>query len=278
MSNFTPTTVLSIAGAAGVIVTSVLAINCHLKAKDILDDMEFDEDSTPTERFVDAAKATWTDYIPAVISGGVTVACILGANHIHLRTEAALITAMGVLGTKLRSMNKSVIEEFGKEKYEEIKKKISLDSFKNDKKKYLEYKKNHKVNDPEWDIYYEPITDQYFSATKKDILLAETELNKRFHSAESNGEVSLYELLEMLPGDLTADGTSLLGWYMGDGATNFEKSQYGYYISLNPTYEEDGGHQRITLNYSIPPYEPSQEYVDTMSNSSFRRLVKRRAA
>ena len=269
-------TLLACAGAIGVGVTAVLAARGHIKAKDILDEIEFEEDEPFVERAKTVVIATWKDYGPAVVSGIITVGCVLGSNHVHLKTEAALVGLAGVLGNQIRKMDRSFIKEYGTDKLKEIKKKIFEEDRNLDKKFKEFHQKEDKVEG--YDVYYEPFTDQLFSATEKDILKAETELNKRFHT---NLEVSLYEFLEMIPDpNLEAlPGTEELKWCMDDYTFDIEGSPYGYYISLDvEPYTTSRGEQVSMIVYSVVPKEESDEHKDTAASFPAKRAASRRVA
>lgn len=263
--------ILAFAGTIGVVGTAVLAAHGHLKAQDVLNDISFEEDTEFVERAEVIVKNTWKDYAPAVVCGIFTVACILGSNHAHLKTEAALVALTGVIGSRLKGMNKAVLQEFGKEKLEEIRGRIISEEVKENKDKYKKIAKKKDRSDG--DVYYEPFTEQYFWATEEEILRAETELNKMF---QKDGSVTLFQFLEMLPGNLDVPTwADDMGWYMGDGSFDIEGSFYGYYISINPTPTEvEGDHQCNMLNYTVCPAEPSLEWQEAMNKSwDFQRAL-----
>lgn len=242
-------TILAFAGSAGVVVTSVLAAQGHVRARDILDRHEFAEDSQLEDRIIEAATLTWRDYAPAVISGAVTIACIMGSNKSHLRTEAALAAVVGVVGSKLKGMDKEIIKEFGEDKLSELKKKVDIQGF--DKKKAEKMYKDKKNRD-EGDIYFEPISEQYFWATEKDMLKAQIEINKVLHK---NRSISLAEILDILPSDLLIeDDTNYIMWCIDEDYFDWEPSEYGDFFNIEYTDELlEGDHQAIVMHYSMKP-------------------------
>lgn len=73
-------TILSGLGAAGVIVTSVLAVRATPKAlRKIRADSKTNHDGDPEAYSkLEAVKSAWVCYIPAAISGTATIFCIFG--------------------------------------------------------------------------------------------------------------------------------------------------------------------------------------------------------
>ena len=90
---------LSLVGVAGVGVTSVLSVKCHEKAKD------------KTEK-----KEKLAAYIPAIASGVLTSACILGSHKLSSKQIAALTASCGYLAANRKKFEEVVQKNFGKEK------------------------------------------------------------------------------------------------------------------------------------------------------------------
>ena len=80
-------------GAAGVIVTSVLAVRATPKAlRKIRADSKTNHDGDPEAyNKLEAVKSAWACYIPAAISGTATIFCIFGANVLNEHQQAALM-------------------------------------------------------------------------------------------------------------------------------------------------------------------------------------------
>ena len=88
-------TILSGLGAAGVIVTSVLAVHATPKAlRKIRADSKVNHDGDPEAYSkLEAVRSAWVCYIPAAISGTATIFCIFGANVLSKHQQAALTSA-----------------------------------------------------------------------------------------------------------------------------------------------------------------------------------------
>ena len=113
-------TILSGAAVIGVFVTGICAAKASLKAKE-----EVDQLATPTT--LDKVKTVAPIYGPTVAVGSVTVACILGANHISVKRYAALAGTCAIAKSQLQEHKDKVLEMFGKEKAESIEQEIAKD-------------------------------------------------------------------------------------------------------------------------------------------------------
>lgn len=124
-------TILSAAAVAGVITTAVLTARAALKSNAALDEAYFvknqvevkEEDVakdveplTPRERF----NATWKIYTPAAASGAATIACIVWANKIGMRRNAALLAAYALADTAFREYKDEIVRTLGEKQHEKV--------------------------------------------------------------------------------------------------------------------------------------------------------------
>lgn len=113
-------------GIAGMISTTVLAVKATPKAVKILDEykeavLRDHEKIKP----VDAVKLTWKCYVPAVVTGTASVACLIGASKVSLKRNAALATAYSLSETALREYKDAVVETVGEKKEKVVKEKVA---------------------------------------------------------------------------------------------------------------------------------------------------------
>lgn len=126
-----PTILTSIA-TGGVITTAIFAGDGAIKADRILNHYAgYDQDGymdRPTGK--EALQLTWKCYIPALAMGGLTIACIIGANSISLRRNAALASVYSLTETALREYQDKVVETIGKNKELKIRDEICAEKVK----------------------------------------------------------------------------------------------------------------------------------------------------
>lgn len=109
-------------GCAGLLSTAILSAKATPKAVMILEDEEVYREKkhfTPMTK-LDKVKLTWKCYIPATVVGGISIGCIIGANTVNTRRNAALASLYAMSETAFREYKSKVVEEIGKNKATKI--------------------------------------------------------------------------------------------------------------------------------------------------------------
>lgn len=116
-------------GIAGMITTTVMAVGATPKALKLIDKKKEELQLEPDEKLTvgETVKTTWKCYIPAVITGATSVACLIGANSVNARRNAALATAYNLSATALSEYKEKVVEQVGERKEKAIRDKIAED-------------------------------------------------------------------------------------------------------------------------------------------------------
>lgn len=109
-------------GIAGMVTTTVLAVKATPKALTLIQDAEIEkvdvqvkEGKGPDELVktltpAEVVKVAWKPYIPALLLGTASVACLIGANSVHTRRHAALYSAYKLSETALTEYKDKVKE------------------------------------------------------------------------------------------------------------------------------------------------------------------------
>ena len=134
-------------------------------------------------------------YIPSVLMGATTIACIFGANYLNKRTQAALMSAYALLDNSYKDFVSKTREIYGEDADIRVKDDVA-------KGKYEDFE----IEDGKL-LFYDEFSGRYFESTTEDVLKAEYELNKLV----SNGAAYLNEYYELL-GLIPADYGYFLGW------------------------------------------------------------------
>ena len=79
-------------GLTGMVSTVVLAVKATPKALQLIEERR-KEERTDKLTVMETVGTTWKCYIPAAITGTVSAACIIGANSVNAKRNAALATA-----------------------------------------------------------------------------------------------------------------------------------------------------------------------------------------
>lgn len=111
-------------GVAGLISTAVMAVKDTLKAIEVIDEYRYDVETgmypdvplTPKIRLA----LTWKCYIPTAATALMAGACIIGANSVNARRNAALAGLYSVTLEALREYQEHVIDEIGEKKHAKV--------------------------------------------------------------------------------------------------------------------------------------------------------------
>ena len=111
-------TILTCLSAFGLVATTVSAVKATPKA------MRLIEDAKQTDQY-DLSKPeilclTWKCYIPTVLIGTSTLACIFGANMLSRRQQAALSSAYALVSQSYKEYTDKVKELYGEETHKTI--------------------------------------------------------------------------------------------------------------------------------------------------------------
>lgn len=193
--------ILSCAGAAGVVITTILAIRATPKAVRLLEDASdkhFDEGNGELT-VVEKIKIAGPVYIPTVLAGVATVSCVLGSNFLTLKQQLSLASAYAIVDSSYRNYRDRLISLHGKETDIEVLDNISMD-------RYYEILPSAPADGKV--LWYEPYSDIFFERTEKEIIDAEYHVNRNF---TLRGESNLNEFYEFLGLESTDYGCDI-GW------------------------------------------------------------------
>lgn len=192
-------TILTCMGGVGVIVTSVIAVKSTPKALYLLEEAEKQKGSQLTK--LETIKVAGPVYIPAVVSGAASIACIFGANILNKRQQAALMSSYAFLDNSYKEYRKKVDELYGEGTDIQVKEEIAKDHYQD-----IDIQTNEIEQ-----LFYDAYSNQYFKSTKEKVLEAEYEINK---TIAVNGGAYLYEFYELL-GIPYGKHLKELGWSQG---------------------------------------------------------------
>lgn len=198
-------TILTVAGAGGVIATSVLAVKATPKAMRLLEEAKEQKGDDLTT--IEVVRIAGPPYIPAVIMGASTLACIFGANALNKRSQASLMSAYAMLDNSYKKYKNKVEELYGEDGRKEVEAGIAVDKYKEEEIKLP-------VAEEE-ELFYDFYSDRYFVSTKRKVLEAEYLVNRKISTQDYAYLNDFYEALGL---DILDHGYTL-GWSMG---SNFD--------------------------------------------------------
>ena len=174
-------TILTVAAAAGIITTSVLSAKAGVKASRVLAHKEEEKGEKLT--FEETISAIWTIYIPPVVAGMSTIACVFGANILNQRQQASLASAYALIDSSYKEYKAKLKELYGEEAHNNI---IDAIAAKKCEDVYisaggLESAYNQEIeSDTEPRLFYDEYSGRYFESTIEKVLLAEYHLNRNY--------------------------------------------------------------------------------------------------
>lgn len=191
-------------GIAGMVTTTVLAVKATPKALVLIEDAKKEKKSRLTP--IETVKVAWRPYIPAVVTGAASVACLIGASSVNLRRNAALATAYQLSTTALAEYKEQVVETIGEKKEETIREKISqkqLDKIPASNNEVI-------LTGDGTSLCLDPLSKRYFVSDIEVIRKAEIKLNKQMQQSIC-GSVSLNDFYDEIGLDRIDIGDDL-GW------------------------------------------------------------------
>ena len=195
-------------GIAGMITTTVMAVRATPKALILIEERKEEIGAEKLEA-MDMVKTTWACYIPAAITGTLSVACLIGASSVNARRNAALATAYTLSESALKDYQGKVIEMFGEKKNEAVKDAVAKDKVEKNPVVTREVIITEKGNT----LCYDAISGRYFKSDIEKIKKAECELNRQMLD-------DMYVSLNDFYFEIGLDSVKLgdeLGWNVDNG-------------------------------------------------------------
>lgn len=213
-------------GIALSVTTTVLAVRATPKALDLIEDEKYrqngillDEANAEGNCYnckqidklkpIEVVKVAWKPYIPAVITGVLSITCLVGAISVSSRRTAALAAAYKLSETALSEYKNKVIETIGERKEKAIRDDISKDQIDKNPVSNNEIILTEKGNT----LCFDPLSSRYFKSDIDKIKKAINELNR---TMMHDMYISLNEFYDEVGLNHTTVGNTM-GWNIDDG-------------------------------------------------------------
>lgn len=229
-------TILTCLGGIGAVTTTVMAVKATPKALQLIEETEKKKGEKLTTW--ETVKTTAPTYIPTVLFGVGTVACIFGANILNKRQQASLMSAYVLLDKSYKKYRRTVVELYGKETNEEIVNAIAVEEANEvymhasnlgvDCTQFLE----EDYSDPV--LFYDEYSHRYFEAPIEQVILSEYHLNRNY---TMRGFALLNEFYEFLGLEQTDYG-----------------GEVGWVIEYNDSFWIDFNHRKVTMDDGLECY------------------------
>ena len=275
-----PTPMLTALSVGGVVLTGILSVRAVPRAIRIIEEEKAYREAMADKRAAkeektlgkdydevyervyepitkkDIFRLTWKYYVPPVLCGVLTIACIVGNNRITVMRQAAMAASYEVLRNSFDDYRYHVKESLDKKKYEEIEQKIREDKIERVLNDAPLTQKDYDILDAEAGaaVFVEPTTGHRFVSTYEKVYRAIDDVNEILDSNRgSENFVSVATLLKMA-GDTNSysEVAKNKGWQARPFEKAIDKQSF-----LQPTIGWHKGHN-CTLVYM----KSDIEYLD----------------
>jgi hypothetical protein len=192
-------------GIIGLGTTVVLAVKATPKALEMIEEKK-EEEGVDKLTPLETVKTAWKPYVPAAISGVTAVACLIGANSVNVKRNAALAAAYKLSETALLEYKDQVVETIGEKKEKNLSDKV-------------QQKQIDKIVTDETDVIHtgygeslclDPLSKRLFKSDIEHLRRVENIINKQMIH-DICGSASLNEFYDELGLERTDVG-DILGW------------------------------------------------------------------
>lgn len=242
-------TILTVAGGVGVVLTTITAIKATPKALESLEEAKKEKNEELTT--IEKIKIAGPKYVPTILIGTGTIACIFGANIMNTRHQAALVSAYTLVDSSFKEYKQKLKELYGEETHNNVIDAIAVEKVDRDWSisgayfgQSCDLANEEACGEPV--LFYEEISGRYFESTIEQVLNSMYHLNRNYIL---RGYAYLNELYDFL-GLEQNDYGSVMGWAPNDDGE--------YWIEFNTrrTVLDDGLEVYILELPFEPVYDP----------------------
>lgn len=192
-------TILSFVAVAGVVATAITSANATPKAVRALDTAKLNKGEEELTK-IEKVKTVLPVYLPTIITGAATVACILGSNVLNQRTQASLSSAYAIVDQSYRDYRNKVKELYGEETDRKIIEAIAVEKSEHVyiSASYLDGPCDLSLEEENRGkpvLWYEEYSKRFFDASLEQVLTAEYHVNRNYILGGWNVLNDLYSLL-----------------------------------------------------------------------------------
>ncbi len=221
-------------GIAGMITTTVMAVRATPKALILIEEKKNElevNELTPKETI----QTAWACYIPAAVTGTVSIACLIGASSVNMRRRAALATAYTLSESALKEYQEKVVETIGEKKEQAVRDAVAKDKIEKNPVTSREVIITERGNT----LCYDAVSGRYFKSDIDKLKKAANELNRQMRDEMYISLNDFYYEIGLNPISIGDE----IGWNIDQG-----------YIDLSFSSQlADDGTPCIVIEYHIAP-------------------------
>lgn len=221
-------------GIAGLVTAGVLAVKETPKALRLIEEKK-QEEQVARLTAIETVQATWKCYVPAVVTAGCSIACLVGSSRVNHKRNAALATAYKISEAALNEYREKVIETIGEKKELALREAIAKDRV----EKNPVSSQTVIITDKGNTLCYDMWSDRYFRSDIEAIKRIVNDLNRRMRD---ENYISLNEFYSEIGLKSTEPG-DLMGW-------NIERGYIDIHFS---SHLDDTGNPCLAIEFYVAP-------------------------
>ena len=238
--------VLSFLSIIGVGVTAVFTARAAPKAKEKMQALKDEKGETLAK--IDIVKEVGPVYIPAIIAGVSTSACILGSSILSKKSQMSLASAYALIDQSYKQYKNKIIEKLGIETHRDILEEIAAEQSKDVyiSSNFFGTNTNLCIDKNENEvIFYDAFSKRYFKSTIPRVLRALYHINRNYIL---KGFQTLNDVYEFLGIEKLDYGDSI-GWAPIDEGC--------FWIEFSLNESKDKSYYILEM-----PWEPSADSIE----------------
>lgn len=223
-------------GIVSLVGSTVMAVKATKKATEAIDEAkEIAAENEEEFTKLDVVKVAWKYYIPAAISTTAGIACIIGADSVNSKRNAALATAYKLTETAFTEYKNEVVKVIGEKKEKEVVDRVAEKKIRENPPKSSEIIVigDHKT------LCYDGASGRYFMFDIENLKRIVNEINYKLTSEHYISLNEFYYEIGLKPTDTGYN----LGWNIEDGLLDIRFSS-----SLTENDEPC-----LVLSYNVSP-------------------------
>lgn len=182
---------------AGTVGSTILAARGGMRAQHELNILQEEVDEGRADvnllTFKGQLQTTWKFYIPAGIMVGATIACVIGANSVNTRRNAAIMSAYTLTDKAFQEYKEKVVEQIGEKKEQSVRDEIHKDRLEKNPNKEVVVIGDGKT------LCYDGMTGRYFQSDMQTIRRAMNDINQKCMNEVYASQNDFYSLLGLDP-------------------------------------------------------------------------------
>lgn len=196
---------------------------------------------------VDVAKL----YMPAILIGGASIACLVGSHNIMQRRNAALLAAYKMVDEGFKRYRDTIADEYGFDREKELYIKSREEAVSVEEDGKMVEKKSNKLNGvSQYARFFDETNIEWTKSPEQNLFFLRCQQNYANDQLQARGHIFLNEVYDLLHIPRSQAG-ALVGWTLQEGEENIV--DFGIYDLDNISSRDfvNGYERSILLDFNV---------------------------